>query len=370
MSQFFVQGLFSGVYYYAFKLDPGTPEDPAAPFDSYVFKVKQLIDDAVAAASQDSIVSLVYFPFDYSGEADQTVSSDVYPAATRFPVKYDHIFARPSRVGSYTPRNKKLLSFPYNFFTVNTLDGSKEYRYEWFTYASEENPTFTVKTVGSLSSNPEIACVPVNYRTVTGENWQEEIILAGFPQLAFTIDTYRAWVAQHALQTGLSMAVPMLAGGFAGAAGAAAAGVAGVGAFNSVVSSALMAPLGMSSNIAGMVRDLNKADSVRGSTGGSVEAANEAKAFYFKNSHITEEYARMIDDYFDKFGYACCRVQRPNIHARSRWTYVKTREASLAGRIPSDDLQKIQQIFDSGITFWSDLIHTGDYSFAANEELN
>ena len=358
MSQFFVQGLFSGVYYYAFKLDPGTPEDPAAPFDSYVFKVKQLIDDAVAAASQDSIVSLVYFPFDYSGEADQTVSSVVYPAATRFPVKYSHTFARPSRVGSYTPRNKKLLTFPYNFFTVNTLDGSKEYRYEWFTYASEENPTFTLKTVGSLSANPEIACVPVNYRTVTGENWQEEIILAGFPQLAFTIDTFRAWIAQHALQTGLSLAGTAVSLG----ASAMTGGLTGV--------SAITAPLGLASNLAGMVRDINKADAVRGSTGGSVEAANEAKAFYFKNSHITEEYARMLDDYFDKFGYACCRVQRPNIHARSRWTYVKTRESSLTGRIPSDDMQKIQQIFDTGITFWSDLIHTGDYSFAANEELN
>lgn len=354
-----VQGMFSGIYYYAFDMDSHAGSGlPLNPVIAKARRVKDFIDQIVSARSEDSIVSLVFYPYEYSGMQDQASSDPVEPVYEVNPVSFSHTFARPSRVGSYTPRNKKLLSFPYNFFTVSTLSDSKELRYEWFNYASEENPVFTVKTVGSLSATPEIACVPVNYKSVTGDNWGEEIVLAGFPQLAFTIDTYRAWTAQHGEKAILS-------------------GIAsGVSIAATVASGGLMAPaaitttMGFANTLVDIAHNTNKADAVRGNASGSVECANNVKTFYFKNSHITEEYARMLDDYFDKFGYACCRVQRPNIHARSRWTFVKTRESAIAGRIPSDDLQKIQQIFDTGITFWADLIHTGDYSFAANEELS
>ena len=344
MAQFFVHGMFTGVYYYCFKL-PYT--DQPGPFSSYVFKVKDLIDSATAASSSDSIVSLVYFPFDYSGEEDQSVSSEVLPVAKTDPVSFTYTYARPRRIGSYVPRNKKLLAFPYNFFTISTLDQTKELRYEWFTYADEENPTFTLKTFSSLSANPEIACVPLDYKTVSGANWQEEIVLTNFPQLAFTIDTYRAWVAQHAVQTGASLAGSLITTAATGGLTAPAAIAGG---------------LGMAGNVAGMVRDMNKADAVRGSLGGSVETANGAKTFYFMNSHITEEYAKMIDDYFDRFGYACCRVQTPNLHARTRYTYVQTRNAAVSGNIPAEDQRQIEGILNKGVTFWADTANVGNYT--------
>ena len=345
----FCHGMYSGILYYCFK----TPTYDFA-LEGMVRKVNDLIDEAVSASSSDSIVSLVYYPFDYAGTADQTLETVVQPVQMTYPVTFDHIFARPRRIGSYIPRNKKLLAFPYNFFTVSTLDQTKELRYEWFTYADEENPTFNLKTFSSLTANPEIACVPVDYKTVTGANWQEEIVLTGFPQLAFTIDSYRAWIAQNGISTLVSNT------GGAAALGLGLGTLATGGAL--AVPAAIAGGLGLAASVAGMIRDQNKADAVRGSLGGSVECANEARSFYFMNSHVTEEYARMLDDYFDRFGYACCRVQTPNLHARTRYTYVQTRNAAVSGNIPAEDQRQIEAILNKGVTFWSDTSNVGNYS--------
>ena len=46
------------------------------------------------------------------------------------------------------------------------------------------------------------------------------------------------------------------------------------------------------------------------------------------------------------FGYAQHIVATPNIHARPHYTYVKTIDCNIVGTCPSDDLEKISNIFD------------------------
>ena len=58
----------------------------------------------------------------------------------------------------------------------------------------------------------------------------------------------------------------------------------------------------------------------------------------------------------------------PNIKARPYYTYIKTKGATILGRMPSDSAREIRQIFDRGVTFW-DIVKceevdatVGDYS--------
>ena len=75
--------------------------------------------------------------------------------------------------------------------------------------------------------------------------------------------------------------------------------------------------------------------------------------FRFYSVTCREEFAKLIDKYFDMFGYKINRVQVPNIKARPYYTYVKTKGSTILGNMPSDSVREIRQIFDRGVTFWN-----------------
>ena len=84
--------------------------------------------------------------------------------------------------------------------------------------------------------------------------------------------------------------------------------------------------------------------------------------FVFYRMALRANDARIIDDYFSMFGYAINKIQVPNITARPEWTYIKTRDCCIACNAPADDVNKICNIFNSGITWWKKAEHVGDYS--------
>jgi hypothetical protein len=67
---------------------------------------------------------------------------------------------------------------------------------------------------------------------------------------------------------------------------------------------------------------------------------------------IKSEYAKIIDNYFDMFGYKVCRVKEPNTNHRAKYWYTKTIDANIDGGVPGKDLQKIKEAYNNGITFW------------------
>ena len=90
--------------------------------------------------------------------------------------------------------------------------------------------------------------------------------------------------------------------------------------------------------------------------------SNRLKGFWLFHRTITNEFARKIDGYFTRFGYAQHVITVPNIHARNRFTYIKTVDCVVHGDLPADAGDMIQNIFDSGITFWADHDNVGNYS--------
>ena len=75
-----------------------------------------------------------------------------------------------------------------------------------------------------------------------------------------------------------------------------------------------------------------------------------------------EQYAKIIDNYFDMFGYKVNRVKKPSAGHRENYWYTKTIDVNIDGAIPQKDLQKIKDCYNNGITFWYTPANIGNYS--------
>ena len=79
---------------------------------------------------------------------------------------------------------------------------------------------------------------------------------------------------------------------------------------------------------------------------------------------VKNEYIKIIDEYFTKFGYKINRVKQPNISGRSIFNYVEI-EASADigyGEVPSKAMEVINGACRSGVTIWHNHSNIGNYS--------
>ena len=310
-----------------------------------------------AQKAQTGVVTILQIPKfmyeDYSLNPDVPVSHTI------------DLGPMPTTIGDYTPKNKKLLTYPYNFLYVTNYNGnSATYKYEYFYYnnplGGEEttNPTFDI--VAGLNTNPTFVCIPRGYKAQKNvgisnmDNPDEKLTLSGLPHCAYNVDAFKAWLAQNssslavnALSSAMSWGIA--AGSVTGGAGAAAGATAGL--INSVASS-------LSQVYQASIRP-PQANGEQGSIT-NVNVGLFDFGFYFKQ--IRPEFARIIDDYFNMYGYATHRVKTPNRTSRPYWNFVKTIGCVVTGSIPADDMYKICEIYDRGITFWKNGANVGNYS--------
>lgn len=313
-------GTFSGLSYVAGLIDD----------DAGVKNVLDFLDSAVKANKADSITSTFVMP------------SIFYTTGTAPVMQRYEVNKKQTSLGSYTPINKKLLTYPYNFLLVTTSDGaSAKYRYEYF---QGDTSAFVVEC--AMGCNPEIVLEPIAYNNQQF-NIDESLALSGFPQFGFSIDTFRAWLAQNGNSQFISAATSALA-----VVGGTVTGnpMAVAGGF-----------LGIASNINNFVMASYKADQSRGAQGSNTLVGTREKNFYFYQRHIREDYAKIIDDYFTVYGYATEEVKVPNIKTRTSWNYVKTRNSKITGSVPFEDIERMKKVYDNGVTFWHGE-YIGDYS--------
>lgn len=271
--------------------------------------------------------------------------------------------------GSYTPKNKKLYTYPYNYLYVTNFQ-SKTAIYKYELFSANQNLTFLL--CGAFDCNPVMVLAPQDYNTKLASgtheyNFTEMLTLSGWPQCAFNVDIYKSWLAQSkaALPYQIASNVVSAAGGVAQSSmkmgmDADFTDALFSGAVSAMTSSAstVLGYLGQKASM----QELGKQP--RGNSSGNTMFALNKIDFGFYNVRLREQYARIIDEYFTMYGYACHRVKVPNIHARTRWTYTKTVGCKIIGSMPCDMEDKICKIFDHGITFWTDGDEVGNYNLA------
>ena len=94
---------------------------------------------------------------------------------------------------------------------------------------------------------------------------------------------------------------------------------------------------------------------------GDVMTASENNTFAFITETIRYNQARIIDKYFDMFGYKTNLVKVPETNHRANWWYTKTIDANIVGDIPESDMEKIRQCYNQGITFWKNPANMYNY---------
>lgn len=303
----------------------------------------------------DSIIGMYMFPKQLiGGVIPDSHLINTSQSAMSTVVLADAITGTESLDG-YVPKNKKLYTYPYNFYHVDNANGGElSLRYEFF-----QNLKPAVEISGTITQ--PIACVlrPCSYKGVAGYSVlggytslnTESIQLGGYPICSWNVDAYQAWVAQNAIPLGAKTAISAVPSAIGGAltGGVVGAGAAVVSTVASVLSQVYSASI---------ASDISKGSQ----NNGGANVANRKQNFYGGRCSVTAEYARIIDDFFTRYGYGVKRVKLPNRSSRPHWNYVKTIGFTGTGRVPADDMQKICNIYDSGITFWKNPREVGNYS--------
>ena len=89
-------------------------------------------------------------------------------------------------------------------------------------------------------------------------------------------------------------------------------------------------------------------------TASGIDMARGTNTFYIRQTAIKPEYAKMIDMYFQMYGYQVNKVGYPSyyMNTRKKWNYIKTVGCVVLGNIPLEDKREIESLYDNGITFW------------------
>lgn len=328
-------------------------------FNSFV-SLQRVIDFYVRNGKTEAIQTIFYVPYYFVSASDpktQTyqLSSETNTAIvtwlepTMDPIYISQTITRPSTLAGYTPKNNKLLTFPYCFFNITNNCGAEcEYRYEDFS----GNPVFDVTT--TLCPSMSIKCTARNYKNGgTDETWGEGIPGPKTPQCSWVTDYYTNWLTQNAVNLGLSAATQLVQP-FTAPNGTT---FGLVGAITSIIGEhykAQMIP-----------------DQVHGNlNSGDVSFSNNKSCFTVLPKSIKPEYARIIDDYFTMFGYKTSRLKIPNQTGRRYWNYVQIAEGESIGfttdviSVPSASMDIINGAYQRGVTIWHNHDNIGDYTLS------
>lgn len=342
-------GVFSGLGVYAISM---------SDWDAWGTKLK-LLDKA---GKSDGIISMWMYPkaLVTLEDGETWENSAVCKRVRQATTITKAMSINTQTAGGYTPKNKKLLTYPYNFlYITNNNGGASVFKYERFGDPSHCN--FNI--VGSLSPEGAIKMYPLNYNGYQ-HNYDEGMTLSGFPTCAWNQDVYKLWLAQNQNQHNLSMmtsALTLTAGIGVMAVGGVTANVPTLmGGF----ATASHGASSIASHVAQKKDMAIQPPQAKGQHSANVNVVAGFQTFTIQRKSITEEYARIIDDYFTMYGYQTNRVKTPSRNVRENFTYTKTVNCHVTGNLCTDDLLKIQSIYDNGITFWVNGDSIGDYSLS------
>lgn len=355
-----INGIYSGLTYAIFSHTSG--------FTTEVEWVNDFIESYDRNARAQAISSIFMVPKEFGVDTDHLTAVTI-PDTDHFfyvptalesyitLVNEASITINSSLAESYTPVNNKLKCYPYNYLLVTNNAGIDTiFHYEDFT---NNNPKF--KVIGDITPGCSMKCIPLNYMKMSDSSslnsFNYGIAGGKLPVCPWVNDAYTNWLVEN----GVSMAIQ----------GITAVGSMILGAGMIMTGAGAPAGLALMAGGAGTIANLYgenyKASLTPDQANGNVSvgdvtySAGKAGFTAYKLS-IRKERAKAIDNYFTMFGYKVNELKVPELNSRTKWNYIKTVDINITANIPQDDLQKIKEMFNTGITLWHDPQHFLDYS--------
>ena len=264
---------------------------------------------------------------------------------------------RPITLNNFVPKNNKVLCYPFNYIMVSNHVGDQNiYKIEDFAPVEGfANNKIVFQVQIALSVGMSCRIVPVNYKNV-GFNYDECLSLAKFPTCSWSGDAYTNWLTKEGVNgnkvvtTAAALGLAALTGNIVGAA------ISTAGQFISAYGQFKKAQL-----LPEITGGQNTAD---------VNFAHGDNNFTIKQFHAKNEFLQQVDDYFSKFGYKTLKIKAPNITGRTNWNYVQIGNDEIVAisnyhnsiSVPTSDIEKINQIFRTGVTCWHNHANLGNFS--------
>lgn len=249
----------------------------------------------------------------------------------------------------------KLLMYPYSYTKVTDMRGNEfDIKNEHIT---GQDLKFSVR--GSIAPQCKTAYEVVNYKDKT--NLLDGIINNNVSSMAIIDDYTAAYLQgnQNVLMTGAAVNV--------------------VSSIASIVGNSMIGNIGgaVSSGVGGItdilmlnakMKDIDNHPSNLRNQGNNYnfDFANKYTGIRIIKYTVTDEYQKILTDFFKMYGYKVNRVKVPNLHTRQSWNYVKTVDCTIVANIPQNDLNSIKQMFNKGITLWHNT-DVGNYNLSNNE---
>lgn len=344
-------GIYSGVRYYIYT----SSED-----------LNKVIKNLADAGRSDAITSIFIVPLamvSMSGHEVGNVSEgDLWGTVTDGGTVVQRPNYKPLFIGgNYEPRNNKLFTFPYSYMLMSNNSGSSAiYKYELFNMDNQYKTNCDFKIYGALTPGFSCRLVPQNYNGIE-ENNEEGLNLGKLPICNWNTDVYTNWLTQNAVNIGATAIsnVVTIAGGV-GLMLTGAGALAGAGA----VATGL---IGITNSVGQIYEHSLRPPQAEGNlNSGDVTYSMGDLTFSAYHMSIKKEFAEVIDGYFDMFGYKVNQIKVPNKNHRENYWYTKTIDVNIDGAIPMDDMKKIKNCYNSGITFWKSASNIQNYSVSNN----
>lgn len=319
----------------------------------YSQKIGNINYSIVAGIGSQNIIAIYQYPKLFEPDINGEPISHEVVIPDNWTPQYQN-----ASIGNHIVRNKKLLTYPYNFICVSNNAGqTAEYYFENWTKPAADSYKFYVK--GVCVTQPVGICYPHLYRGITSD-YEDGITMSNFPVCAWMGSAFKEWWAQNK-NSFLTSNIASILGGYASTATSVGVGAA-LGTIAAPEAAAIIGGVGVGistvttvANAVAKIQDLKSAPpQLRGQVQSDcLNSALSRYVFSFYHLQIKQEFAEIIDDYFDRYGYACKRNKIPNRYARPYWCFTKTLDCNItANDIPNTDIVKICKIYNNGITFW------------------
>lgn len=265
---------------------------------------------------------------------------------TLIPVTQDTGISPIRSLDGYTPKNKKLLTYPYCYI-LGSNGQNQNAIYQQELWGLNSNNEMVFRMYGALSPGCSIRGIPINYK---GDEVceSEGINLGKFPTLSWSTDFYTLWCSDNLLNNSSSLVE----------------GVSQMASGNIV---------GGAESIGNLLYSDYKAQRVppqiHGNTNcGDIMCSMKENCFHIFRMTIRQEYAKQIDNYFSRFGYKINETKTPNIYGRQNFNFVEIGKDECIGYgdVPSKYMEEINDICRQGVTIWHNHENLGNYNVSNN----
>lgn len=246
-----------------------------------------------------------------------------------------------TQLDGYTPKNKKLLTYPYCFDKLTNMQGQESILHQelWADSTQDGTTGKILEITACLTAGCSVRAFPHYY---AGESLAPDYGISGakYPQLNWKTDSYINWLTQQ-----------------------------GVNEVTQTAEDTIINPGSVLNDISNLLVSNYKAyktpPQVKGNINcGDVMFARGLCTIYILSFTIRREFAKQIDDYFSRFGYKINETKIPNIYGRSNFNFVEIGKDECIGYgdVPSKYMEQINDICRQGVTIWHNHENLGNYA--------